>query len=60
MKIGIEHYEFCKDEEICNYVNDVLLKRNKNITRIINIVIDFRCGYKIGKIVYEERKEMKD
>lgn len=53
MKIGISHYEFVKDEELCNYVNDILLK-NKNINRIINIVIDFRVGYKIAKIVYEE------
>ena len=56
MKIGIEHYEFCKDIELCNYVNDVLLKNNENIIRIINIVIDFRCGYKISKIIYEVKK----
>ncbi len=53
MKINIAHYEFCKDLELCNYINDILLKNN-NITRIINVVIDFRCGYKIAKIVYEE------
>lgn len=60
MKIGIKHYEFCKDEELCNYINDVLLKKNKNITRIINIVIDFRIGYKISKIIFEEKENEKD
>lgn len=57
MEIGIENYEFCYDEELCNYINNKLLKENKNIIRIINIVIDFRIGYKIGKIIYEIKGE---
>lgn len=55
MKINIAHYEFCKDVELCDYINDILLKQNKNIIRIINIDIDYRCGYKIAKIIYEEK-----
>lgn len=51
MKIGILNYEFCKDEELCNKVNK-FLEENNNI-KIINIVIDFRCGYKIAKIIYQ-------
>ncbi len=54
MRVNIAHYEYRKDIELCNYINDVLLKTNKNIIRIINVQIEFCIGYKVAKIIYEE------
>lgn len=53
MKIGILTYEFCNDEEFCNEINSFL--KDKSNIDIINIVIDFRIGYKIYKVIYINR-----
>lgn len=54
MRINIKHYDFRKDIELCNYINNVMLNSIKNNIRIINIDIEYCIGYKIAKIIYEE------
>lgn len=53
MKIDILTFEFCKDEDFCNKINKIL-EENLNID-IINIMIDFRIGYKIYKVVISKK-----